>query len=65
MTSSEQDALIAKAPPATMPLRWCPECGRTDRWTTLGRTKHGAGGEWCPGTPVDLTYSLETARDPS
>lgn len=48
-------------PPATISLRCCPVCGRTDRFSTLGTKQHDANGYRCPGIPRVYTYRLATA----
>lgn len=47
-------------PPATITLRWCPECGRKGVW---GWHDSAWGGPACPGVPVALTYALVAPSD--
>jgi hypothetical protein len=47
-------------PPATLELRWCPECGRDDRFHALrahGYRHNTPSGRACPGTVQTLTYT--------
>lgn len=50
-------------PPRDITIKWCPECGRDDRFRPfVGK------GHWppftqkkCTGTPVPVTYKLDVA----
>jgi hypothetical protein len=57
MDTSERE----KQPPASISLRFCPVCGRDDRFTNLpleqGRHK-APGGKRCPGTVETLRYDF-------
>lgn len=45
-----------KEPPPKITFRWCPECGLTDRFSSMGSKYHWAGGKKCPGKPVRVAY---------
>lgn len=47
-----------KEPPEMM-LRFCPVCGRTDRYTSL-KDRHFSLGTRCKGTPVRILYKPAT-----
>lgn len=53
-------------PPGRVSLRWCPVCGRDDRYTDLkkGAGRHFADGKKCPGDPRDLEYVLPRVPEP-
>lgn len=49
-------------PPATVTIKWCPVCGRDDRFQVFTGKSHFARGERCSGQPVAVKYvrALET-----
>lgn len=49
---------MAEKPPTRITLRFCPECGLTDRFKSLGMPprKHYALGKQCPGKVVNVEY---------
>lgn len=49
---------MAHEPPVTVTLRWCPECGRWDRYL---EDAHAVSFKRCPGTVQTLTYELRPA----
>jgi hypothetical protein len=57
-----QSAGVSKeAPPMTISLRWCPECGRTDRYSHLrssGYPHNAPSGKRCLGEVREVLYEL-------
>lgn len=45
-------------PPKAIAMRWCPECGRDDRFTPFTGKSHFMRGERCPGQPIVVKYAL-------
>jgi hypothetical protein len=45
-------------PPQTLTLRFCPKCGRDNRWTDV-HDKHYAQGRLCEGKLITVTYHVE------
>lgn len=45
-------------PPRKITLRFCPACGRNDRYTNLKTppSRHYADGKLCEGRPVEISY---------
>lgn len=43
-------------PPVTLTMRWCPVCGRDDRFKPFTGKSHFTRGDRCLGKPVVLTY---------
>lgn len=43
--------------PPKVSIRWCPKCGRTDRYGSLGTQKHWHQGFLCKGEPVLVIYT--------
>jgi hypothetical protein len=53
---------MSHEPPATITLRFCPECGRMDRYLRSELAGHyvRTGKPLCFGTVQTLTYTLDT-----
>jgi len=49
---------ISGEPPVNVSLKWCPACGRTDRFGPL-RARHYAIGRMCQGRPQTVVYTKE------
>ena len=49
-------------PPATLSVRWCDGCGRTDRHEVLQATHFDDGEKLCPGRIHTATYELSEAN---
>ena len=49
-------------PPARISIRFCPVCGRDDRFGTLGLTSHFSYGKKCPGKVRNVYYTPEESR---
>jgi hypothetical protein len=45
-------------PPKTLTIRFCPKCGRDNRWTDV-HDKHYAQGRLCEGKLITVTYHVE------
>lgn len=52
---------MSNQPPTTLDLVWCPECGHSDRYSTLrlSQTRHYANGKVCPGNLEHLAYIID------
>ena len=54
---ARQKAANRRFPPASISIRFCPVCGRDDRFQPFTGKSHFAMGDRCSGTPVDVLYS--------
>lgn len=56
-----------KLPPSTLSVRFCPECGRSDRYGLLrdSHTQIGGLGSGCDGVVQVATYRLDSTTLPS
>lgn len=52
-------SMPSKAPPSTLSIRFCPECGQMDRFKIL-RASHYAYGKPCDGVIEVATYRLDS-----
>lgn len=57
--------IIMKNPPDAITIRFCPTCGRDDRFGSLGYGSHFSGGKRCPGTVGLVTYAPVPVPEPS
>jgi hypothetical protein len=54
---------MSQTPPEHISILFCPVCGRNDQFTPFTGKRHGFGGKWCPGEPVEVQYSLAAGTD--
>jgi hypothetical protein len=54
-----RSAIRQAAKPGTVTVKWCPVCGRTDRYQVFTGKSHHTAGEKCAGQPEQLTYRQE------
>lgn len=43
-------------PPSTLTIKFCPQCGRDDRFMPFTGKSHFTRGLKCPGIPIEITY---------
>lgn len=52
---------MSKSPPSSVTIRFCPICGRNDRYVPFTGKAHFSGGAKCPGAVIAITYETRAS----
>lgn len=55
---AQHDGDPGEGPPRDLDFKYCPVCGRTNIFMSMGRTCHFTNGKPCDGKPVAIKYQL-------